>query len=357
MHHHLQQFISSYFPSQANAVLINSRFSREYLLNFKSTAGSLLIFPEKQYFIVDFRYIEKARQQISTCEVILQESLPRQIAALLNKHGAKTCAVEEKMVTISDYFKLCDDLVPVTVLQQGGVSALLESMRMIKTQHEIEKLRRAQEITDQTFQQLAPTICPGMTERHIATEIEYRLKKNGAHGISFETIVAAGENSSLPHGRPTDYAVQNGDFITMDFGAVFEGYHADMTRTLSLGSVSDQQRSVYQTVLEAQQRVLNRVKAGMVCAEVDQIAREYIDSAGYEGCFGHGLGHGVGLEIHEHPNFSPHNKTVLQEGMILTVEPGIYLPGRFGVRIEDIIVIRSQGCDNITTSTKDLIQL
>lgn len=365
----LTKFVSEYFSlgkqqepdacgiERGDAVLLTSAVSRQYLLGFHSSAGTLLVLPQVQYFIVDSRYIEQARASITGCEILLQKSLQEQINQLLRHHGVTSCGVEEQEVTLSDFLKLKQRLDPVRILPETGVSRLLQTMRMCKTPDELQFIKQAQGITDQVFAEICPLIHPGITEREIALEIEYRLKKQGADAISFDTIVATGTNSSLPHAHPSDDVVQEGDFITMDFGAVVAGYHADMTRTVAVGGISEQKRTIYQTVLEAQMRALAAMKPGVRCAEIDQIARTSINEAGYEGRFGHGLGHSVGLEIHEEPNFSPNSAHTLEVGMVLTVEPGIYLPGAFGVRIEDMVIITPDGCENITQSPKELISL
>ena len=183
------------------------------------------------------------------------------------------------------------------------------------------------------------------------------MRSQGAEAVSFDFIVVGGQNSSLPHGVPGDYAVQKGDFITLDFGALVEGYHADMTRTVALGTVTDEQRVVYATVLKAQLAAIDAAKAGLLCSDIDKVARDIIYQAGYEGCFGHGLGHGVGVEIHEDPRFSPQCSEIARDGIVMTIEPGIYLAGRFGVRIEDFGVVTKEGFENFTKSPKELLVL
>ena len=212
-------------------------------------------------------------------------------------------------------------------------------------------------MTDETFSYILPLIQPGKSERELMLEMEFYLRRLGSEGVSFDLIVVSGKNSSLPHGVPTDKKIEVGDFITMDFGAVYNGYRSDMTRTVAVGAVSEEQKHVYNTVLEAQRLALKAIRPGVPCNEIDRIAREHIYNAGFEGCFGHGLGHSVGIEIHEFPAFSPRCETILQPGMVITVEPGIYLEGKFGVRIEDMIYVTEDGCLNLTKSDKSLITL
>ena len=343
----LQDAVKRYFPGKADALLVTSPVSRRYLLGFPSSAGTLVLLPDKQYFLIDFRYVEKARQVIQGCEVLLQEKLYDQINEILSANQVRTVGLEDAAVTLRELEGYRERLCAEPVLH-SGLSELLEEMRAVKSADEIETLVRAQEITDRAFSEILHFIRAGVSEKEIACELEYRMKRLGADGLSFDTIAVAGKNSSLPHGVPTDYRVQPGDFVTMDFGALLDGYHADMTRTVAVGSVSREQRAVYDTVLQAQERALAAIRAGVSCHAVDAVARDYIESAGYQGCFGHGLGHSVGLEIHEDPRFSPTCGSVLRAGMVLSVEPGIYLSGRFGVRIEDLVVIEEHGVRNLT---------
>ncbi|MFQ8599944.1 MAG: M24 family metallopeptidase [Oscillospiraceae bacterium] len=222
---------------------------------------------------------------------------------------------------------------------------------------EIQKIEQAQALTESTFSHILSVIRAGVTEREIALEMEFFMRRQGADGVSFDFIVVSGNNSSLPHGVPTGKAVEKGDFITMDFGALVDGYHSDMTRTIAVGCVDEEQRRVYDTVLRAQRAALSAIRAGMRCSDADRAAREVIDGAGYAGCFGHGLGHGVGVEIHEAPNLSPRSAEILEPGMVVTVEPGIYIENRYGVRIEDMVVVQKGGCRNLTASPKELIIL
>lgn len=218
-------------------------------------------------------------------------------------------------------------------------------------------MKEAQRLTDETFKYITARIEEGRTEREIMLDMEFYMRRLGSEGVSFDFIVVSGKNSSLPHGVPTDKKVERGDFITMDFGAVVGGYRSDMTRTVALGSIDDEQKKVYDTVLKAQLAGIKAVKAGVVCKDVDKISRDIIYSAGYEGCFGHGLGHSVGIEIHERPLFNTRCDTVLKAGMVMTVEPGIYIENKYGVRIEDMVYVTENGCIDLTNSPKELICL
>jgi Xaa-Pro aminopeptidase len=218
-------------------------------------------------------------------------------------------------------------------------------------------MKAAQAIAEKTYDHIRGIIRVGMTEKEIALEMEMYSRQNGSEEAAFSFIVASGTNSSMPHAVPGNRRVERGDFITMDFGCTVGGYRSDMTRTLAMGTPSDKQREVYDLVLSAQLAALDAIKPGVVCKDVDKIARDLIDSSPYKGLFGHGLGHGVGLDIHESPNFNKSDETVLEPGMVLSVEPGIYLPGEFGVRIEDVVVITADGYENLMSSPKGLIVL
>ena len=359
MKNRLEALQESYFPGKADALLVENGINRKFLLHFSSSAGTLIILPQKSYFIIDFRYIEAARMQIHLpdCEIILQDRLYDQLNEIFTRHGVKTVGVEDDRLTLSQFALLEEKLPSVRFLPRSGLSAQLLSARMIKTPEEIGKIRQAQGITDAAFTHILNYIRPGVTEKQVALELEYQMKKMGADDLSFETIAVAGKNSSRPHGVPSGYPIQRGDFVTMDFGALVDGYHSDMTRTVAVGSVSEEQERVYEPVLTAQLMALEAIAEGKACSEIDKIARDYINENGYEGCFGHGLGHGVGLEIHEEPRFSPGCQEILKNNMVITVEPGIYLEGKFGVRIEDFVVVAGDTAVNLTKSEKKLICL
>ena len=234
---------------------------------------------------------------------------------------------------------------------------VLMKPRQIKTPEEIELLRQAEHIGDLAFEDILGILKPGMTELEVAAELEYSMKKHGAEGFSFDTIAASGKNSSMPHAIPSEKKLENGDFLTMDFGCIYKGYCSDMTRTVCIGKASDEQKKIYNIVLSAQLAVLENLKPGMMCKDVDRIARDYITAQGYGEYFGHGLGHGVGLYIHESPAFNTRDTSIVKAGMIETDEPGIYLPNKFGVRIEDMILITEDGCEPLAHSPKNLIEL
>ena len=243
------------------------------------------------------------------------------------------------------------------ILKENTLSQKLNALRQIKSQDEIELIKKAQKITDDAFSHILNFIKSGVTEKEIALELEFFMRKSGSEGVAFDTIAVSGKNSSMPHGVPTDKPLEKGDFITMDFGAKWQGYCSDMTRTVALGKVTDKQRFVYDTVLKAQKAALDVIKAETICFDVDKAARDIIDNAGFKDCFGHGLGHSVGLYIHESPACNKRDMTPLKSGMIMTVEPGIYLENEFGVRIEDMVLVTENGYQNFTKSPKELIIL
>ena len=339
------------------AALVSSASGRRYLTGFPSSAGVVLITADKAYFIIDFRYIEKAQKTVTSCEVILQNKLNEQIKELLQKHSADKLYVETERLDIASLLKYRKELAPVTVSDDNVLDKLMTDMRAIKTEQEVQLISAAQKLTDNTFDYIINFIKAGLTEKQVALEMEFFMRKLGSEGVSFDFIVVSGANSSLPHGVPTDKPIQNGDFVTMDFGAVINGYRSDMTRTVAVGSVTDEQRLVYNTVLKAQTAALDAIREGISGKQADAVARDIITEAGFGEYFGHSLGHSVGLEIHEEPRCSPTSEDVMKAGTIMTVEPGIYLPDKFGVRIEDMVYITADGCRNLTNSPKELIIL
>ena len=338
-------------------ILINNAPNRLYFTGFSSSAGVLLISKNSCDFLIDFRYYEKAKSVIKHCNVLLANRSIDQLQDLTKKYDLKTLYIETSYATVDDlqYFK---SILPDCIISTDDIfDKIILELRSIKSKNEIDNIKKAQAITDDTFSYILDQIHIGKTEREIMLDMEFYLRKQGSSGIAFDFIVVSGKNSSLPHGVPTDKAIESGDFITMDFGAVFNGYRSDMTRTIAIGDISQEQIQVYSTVLEAQKLALSAIKPDVACKEIDRVARDFINQNGYDGCFGHGLGHSVGIEIHENPSFNTTDKTALKPGLVITVEPGIYIPGQFGVRIEDMVAITESGMENLTASPKDLIQL
>lgn len=339
------------------ALLVTSEANRFYLTGFHSSAGAVLVTKEQAYFLIDFRYVEKAKSVVKSCKVQLSSNAVAEIAELLKQNGIKQLYVETETVSVAQLGQYKSAFEGVEILTEDTMDRLLEDMRACKSKAELDLIIAAQKLTDETFSYILERIEPGRSEKEIMLDMEFYMRKLGSEGVSFDFIVVSGKNSSLPHGVPTDKLVEVGDFITMDFGAVVGGYRSDMTRTVAVGAVSEEQRKVYDTVLAAQTASIDAIKAGLVCKEIDKIARDIIYGAGYEGCFGHGLGHSVGIEIHENPAFNTRCDKPLQVGTVMTVEPGIYLENKFGVRIEDMVYVTEQGCLNITNSPKQLIIL
>ena len=339
------------------ALLIASFANRFYFTGFESSAGSVVVTKGNAYFLIDFRYVEKAKSIVNSCEVLLSHRTVQEIKEILDKHGVKRLYIETDTASVSSLKSYCEAFEGVEISTEDTMDRLIEQMRAVKTREELQFIQQAQKLTDDTFTYILDRIKVGVSEIDVMLDMEFYMRKLGSEGISFDFIVVSGKNSSLPHGVPTDKLIEKGDFLTMDFGAVVGGYRSDMTRTVAVGQVSEEQKKVYETVLRSQQAALDVIKSGMVCKDVDKVARDIIYNAGYEGCFGHGLGHSVGIEIHENPAFNTRCETVLIPGTIMTVEPGIYIENQFGVRIEDMVYVTENGCENLTNSRKDLIVL
>ncbi len=344
-------------PAELDAGLILSGINRRYYTGFPSSAGILLVAREKSWFLIDFRYYEHAKARITDCEVLLLENEAKQLGEIFARHNIQTVGVEAEQMTLEQYRRYQERFPSVAFDGGSGLQALIAEDRLCKAEEEIQAVIAAQEIAERAFDETLNFIQAGRTEREIALYLDYTMQKLGAEALSFDTIVASGRNSAVPHAVPTEKPVVAGDFIVIDFGAMIGGYHSDMTRTVAVGAVSGEQKRVYDTVLKAQRAALDAVKAGVLCQGIDLAARRLIDNAGYAGCFGHSTGHGIGMEIHEAPTVSPKGDVVAKAGMLFSVEPGIYLEGRFGVRIEDMVVVEENGYRNLTKTKKDLISL
>ncbi|GIN19969.1 MAG TPA: aminopeptidase P family protein [Bacillus bacterium] len=337
-----------------DGLLITSPYNRRYATNFTGTAGVALITSGAAYFITDFRYTEQAETQAKEYEVIQHSgSIIEEIAEKVEKHGIEKLGFEQDYITYSEWMKfeegLQADLVPV--------SDVIEGLRIVKTESEIAVIKEAADIADAAFKHILDYIKPGTREIEIANELEFFMRKCGATSSSFDIIVASGWRSALPHGVASEKVIESGDFVTMDYGALHKGYVSDITRTVAVGEPSEQLKEIYQIVLDAQMAAVDKIKPGMTGIEADAIARDLICENGYGEYFGHSLGHGIGLEVHEGPGLSPRSEMKLVPGMTVTVEPGIYLPNVGGVRIEDDILITHSGNDKLTHSAKELIIL
>lgn len=339
------------------AVIISGGSNRFYFTNFHSSAGYLLVSHDEAVFLIDFRYFEKAKQVVKGAKTVLCESLKKQALEILEKASVKTLFLETDEVSIDTFSAFVEAFEGIEVSKDSKISKAIAELRAIKTAAEIASIKAAQSITEKSFSYILNRIKEGITEREIALDLEFFARKNGSEGVAFDFIVVSGKNSSLPHGIPSDKPIEKGDFITMDFGARVNGYCSDMTRTVALNRLNDEQQRVYETVLTAQNKAFEKIKVGAVCRDIDAVARNFIYESGYKGCFGHGLGHSLGIDIHESPAFNTRDDTVLKSGMVITVEPGIYLEDSFGVRIEDMVLITDDGFENLTKSPKELIVL
>lgn len=329
-----------------------------YLTGFPSGDSWVLVTEEKAYFLTDFRYIEQARQTVRGAECRQVVRMTEELQALAERHGVRTLLIETEYTTTAALTRLRRGLPSLTVSDSDELDRWMSELRAVKSADEVEKILQAQALTEDGFEHILPYIRVGATEREVALELEMYMRRRGAQRVAFDFIVVSGANGSQPHGIPSDKPIASGELVTLDFGAVVDGYHSDMTRTVAVGAVSEEQRAVYETVLAAQQAALSVLRPGLSGAEGDAAARRIIEQAGYGDCFGHGTGHGVGVEIHEEPRLSPcADREVLRVGNVVTVEPGIYIAGRFGVRIEDMVLITDNGCRNLTHAPKELICL
>ena len=344
-------------PDEIDAAIITSDVNRRYFSGMKSSAGTVVAFRDKAYLIIDFRYIEAATKKVKDAQVILQGKLFGQINELLKKHGAKTAAIESDTMTVSMLNMYKERITAAEIVSSSALSDAIGELRIVKTQDEIDKMIKAQRIAEAAFENVLNFIKPGVTEKEIGLCLDYYMLKNGAEALSFDTIAITGANTSLPHGVPGDNVVKEGSFVLMDYGATYDGYHSDMTRTVCVGKPTEKMEQVYNIVLDAQLKTIAAIKEGITGHDADKVARDVITAEGYGEMFGHSLGHGVGMEIHEAPTAAPSSTRVLKENMIVTVEPGIYIPGEFGVRIEDFVIVKKDGCENMTLAKKSLISL
>lgn len=346
----------SILNEDVDGLFLTSRYSRMYAAEFDISEGYAIVGKNGARYFTDSRYIESAQKGIQGFDVIeIGMNLPTSVAIneAIDAFGIKTLGFEEAYLTVAELKMFEEKINAKFVPMQGKINAF----RASKESWELERMIKAQEITDKAFSEVCKRIEEGMTEKELAAELIYCLYKNGAEGLSFDPIVVSGPNTSMPHGVPGDRKLQKGDFITMDFGVIYQGYCSDMTRTVALGYATDEMKKVYDTVLKAQLAGIAASKAGVTGKEIDQAARDIIAEAGYGEYFGHGYGHSLGLEIHESPNCNLRNDQPMPLHSVASAEPGIYLPDKFGVRIEDVVIFEEDGCRNITKSPKDLLIL
>ena len=349
----LEKFLTL-LNDEVDGLLLTSRYSRHYAAEFDIAEGVAIVTKAGCRYFTDNRYTESAENNIKDFEVV-DIATEKGFAGCINKaiaeFGVKTLGYEEEYITASELFRFEKSLNARLVPMNDKINGF----RAVKEEWELDLMRKAQSITDKAFSEVLTRIKTGMTELELQAELIYCLYKNGATGLAFDPIVVSGPNTSMPHGVAGERVIQEGDFITMDFGAAYQGYCSDMTRTVAVGYATEEMKKVYDTVLQAQLAALAISKAGVPGCEVDGAARKVIADAGYGEYFGHGYGHSLGLEVHESPSPNSRNTQPLPENAVCSAEPGIYLPGKFGVRIEDVVIFKADGHENITFSPKNLI--
>lgn len=337
---------------QFDGMLVSKPENRRYLTGFTGSAGFVLVTAAEALLLVDFRYVEQAAVEAAGVEVIKADrQFIETLVEVISGRRLSRVGVEADHLTVKQHAEYAHRLAPAALAAVDG----LDRLRWVKDPGEIARITKAVEIADAAFAHVRAFLRPGAVERDIAIELEFFMRRRGAEGEAFPTIVASGPRSALPHGRASDRTLETGDFVTLDFGARWEGYVSDCTRTVVLGEVSRRHQEIYGIVRAAQQAALSGIKPGMTGREADALARTVITEAGYGDAFGHGLGHGVGLAVHEGPSLSPREEAVLAPGHVVTVEPGIYLPGWGGVRIENLVVITEDGCRSLTRLPTDLL--
>ena len=346
----------SLLDGEVDGLLLTSRYSRHYGAEYDIAEGVAIVTKQGCRYFTDSRYIESAQNSLKDFEVLEVNrtiGYSKRINDAIADFGVTTLGYEENYLTAAELMNyekhLNAKLVPF--------SKPIYSFRGVKEEWELKLMRKAQTITDKAFAEVVTRIKPGMTELELQAELIYCMYKNGGTGLAFDPIVVSGPNTSLPHGVAGERVIQAGDFVTMDFGASYQGYCSDMTRTVAVGYATDEMKQVYDTVLKAQTAAIAATKAGIPGQSVDAVARKVITDAGYGEYFGHGYGHSLGLEIHENPGVNAGNTEPLPVGAVCSAEPGIYLPGKFGVRIEDVTIIKEDGCEDITASPKNLMIL
>ena len=337
-------------------LLLTSRYSRHYGAQYDIAEGVAVVTKAGCRYFTDSRYIEAAQKGISGFEVLevnMHNSYTQRLLDAIRDFGITALGYEEHSMTAGELLRYQETLGVKLIPMDGKIN----SFRSVKEPWELERMQKAQDITDEAFAKVLKRIHAGMTEKEVQAELIYCLYACGGEGLSFDPIVVSGPNTSLPHGVATDRVIEPGDFITMDFGVIWHGYCSDMTRTVAVGYATEEMKKVYDTVLKAQRAGIDAARGGVSGHDVDKAARDVIDGAGYGPYFGHSFGHGVGVEIHEGPNATPSNDKPLPAGAVISAEPGIYLPGKLGVRIEDVLYLTEGGCQNLTLAPKDLLIL
>jgi len=351
----IEKIRQSLSEQEYKALMLTSPVNRFYATGFESSAGVVLVTADDAWFFTDSRYFEAAKNTVLNSRVLLSTNdkpYSKLVKSVLGESAITSVGFEDGTITYSEYLEWDKKL--ETKLHPA--QKLIDSLRAVKTATELEEMKRAQRIAERAFEEILPLINTEITEKQLAAELLYRLLINGADDKSFDPIVVSGPRSSMPHGVPGPGRISEG-FLTIDFGARLNGWCSDTTRTLCIGKPDDEMVKIYETVLEAQKAGINAARAGIPASDIDAAARSVIGKAGYGEYFGHGFGHGLGLEIHEPLKAAPKSDDILPAGAVVSAEPGIYIPGRYGVRIEDVIYITENGCENITDLPKNLIVL
>lgn len=347
-----QKLLPLFEEHDLDLLLIEHSVNLRYLSGFSGSEGALLLSSEGGWFLCDSRYTVQAAKEVYGLHLIEQSQRQEGIADLVRQSGGSRVGFEAFHATVYNHQGLTTRLPGVTLV---GIGPELDALRKCKDSSELEQLERVAGLASASLEAVLPQLRPGIREDEFALQLEFEMRRRGADGRGFDFIVASGVRGAMPHGRASDKTVQSGELVTIDFGAVQNGYNSDETVTVAVDSIDERQRQIYQTVLDAHDRAIAAVKPGISCRELDAMARDYIKEQGFGDYFGHGLGHGVGLDVHEKPVISPRSESFIEEGMVLTIEPGIYIPGFGGVRIEDTVAVTADGCRLLTKVSKQLV--
>lgn len=350
----LEKIKNQFSDLKIDSFIVKNLANIRYISGFSGSAANILITKEANHFITDFRYKSQSSEEVGSdfaILVYLQNSMLF-LKDMIHKHNLKRIGFESNFLTYNETENLRKEFSEVEFVP---VDSLIENIIICKNENEIELTKKAVEITDRTFTELLNIIKPGMTEKEVSAHISYLQKSFGADGDSFDSIVASGVRSAFPHARPTDKKIQSGELLKLDFGSTYEGMKSDMTRTIAISRISEECKNIYAIVKEAQQRALDTVKAGINTKVLDASARDFIKEKGFGNNFGHGLGHGLGYDIHEKPSVNERSDYILEVNNIITIEPGIYVEGLGGVRIEDDVIVKEYGCEILNKSSKELI--
>lgn len=336
-----------------DAMLVSNSGNVRYLSGFSGSEADLVVTADTVYLLCDARYTLQASIECLHCKVIdTAAGIYKLLNTIISDHNVRRLGIEDRSLSLAAFNAMSKTVSGAALIPAG---AIITNLRRIKDEKEIAALKHAAWIADRAFEQVVPLIKPGVKEIEIAAELEYSMRKNGAENTSFDTIVASGANAAKPHGTASEKLIEPGDFVVMDFGCIWGGYCSDITRTVAVGPISDEQKSVYNSVLFVQNKMLSLIRSGMPCSEADAIARRYFALFGLEKYFTHSLGHGVGIDIHEQPTLSKRSELAITDNMVVTVEPGLYFDGKYGIRIEDTIVMSGGKPFRLTTSPKELI--